>query len=79
MFSGKQAALDHRDAVYTTITETHGQDQPLQIQPTLEGATVMLAELNPETVQETMEDAGFSVNQAGESPDGDWFKLQVKP
>jgi len=79
MFSGKEEALEHRDAVFETFTEGFGTDQVVQISPILDGAKVKVAELDPDAVQEAFEEAGFSTQIIGEGPDGDWFELKVLP
>lgn len=79
MFSGKDAALEHRDAVFEAFTEEFGSDHPMQISPILDGATLKVADLDPEEVQNALEIHRFTVKKEGEGPDGDWFELKVKP
>lgn len=79
MFESQEDALSHRDAVHETFIEEFGEGQPMQISPVLDGAKLKVADLDPEEVQNTMEEAGYSTTMIGEGPDGDWFEMKVKP
>lgn len=79
MFSSKEKALEHRDAVFNTFTEEFGTDQVVQISPILDGAKVKVAELDPEAVQAAFEEAGFSTKIIGKGPDSGWCELKVLP
>lgn len=80
MFEGRQEALQHRDAVLESFIEEFGEDQEaMQISPVLDGATLRVAEVDPEAVEQHLETEGFEVKMIGEAPDGDWFEMKVKP
>lgn len=77
MFSGKDEALSHRDAVLDAFHEAYGEGHGIHIRPVLDGAILKVQDMDPEDVQQQIEAQGFRC--LIESEGGEWSELKVKP
>ena len=77
MFSGKEEALNHRDAVVDVLEAQFGEEAAWHTHPVLDGCTVRIQQEDTDPATEAFEEAGFSVKNLGET--GDWMELKVKP
>lgn len=76
MFSGKQEAQEHRDAVVEVLGEAF-DGEPWHVHPVLDGAVVRIPTEDLDAAETALETAGFPVKEIGES--GDWFEIKAKP
>lgn len=77
MFDGREAALQHRDAVLEAFQDAYGQGAAVHIRPVLDGAILKVQDLDPEEVQQKIEARDFRC--LIESEGGEWSELKVKP